>query len=868
MRLAFVLSFLTGAYSVSVLGPERVISNTKGNVMVQCKYDESYTDHVKYWCKVNRLISCYKLVSTSEDTHSRITIRDNKTEGAFYITMTDLTKDDEGQYKCGIDIALGFDEQALVHVQVNEDSGADVCSPEVNTNDKEREDITQIRDDPSNRELVITIRNLTGNDTGLYYCGVKQSSSHKDNRVPVNLNVDAGQVMVCIMVCERIFEDGSQVGPIPASTAEKENRISKQKQEGSTYPTNHLKSPSMLVPLAVSFGVLLLLCCVAALIVCKIKRNVRPDVADKGGKPPAANEPTLQSPAANELTYEEVTNDRPMSEDSALEPSVCLYSVVDLQQRTRTPPADQVLYSTINTVPNEEREEVGSFAVGSVTLAGGCSECSTVVDFVLNLHQKGMIDVLAKFPSAYSVVVWGPGEERALVGDSLTVSCRYTNYVENVKYWSRDKWGKGSLVKSDGTTNDNRMTITDNKAVKVFTVTMKDLKEDDDGWYQCGISIPGWFVYDQTSVVHISVKKVQAPMYVINQTKGKVTVRCKYHKSYTDSVKYWCKGKLLLPCSTLVKTGGTDTHGKISIRDNKTEGTFYITMTDLTKDDEGQYKCGIEIPRALDEQVSVHVHVSEGDTMPDLWGPRNVSGMASSSQTITCQYAADYTKSVKYWCKDSGTDVCSPEVNTHDKERENRTQIRDDPSNREFVITIRNLTGNDTGLYYCGVKQSSSHKENRVPVNLNVDAVKAQVEPIPASTTENGIWSSINQEGSTHLTNHSDRKSPSMLVPLAVSFGVLLLLCCVAALIVCKIKRNTRPAVADKGEKPPAANEPTLLPPAANEPTYEEVTNDRPMSEDSALEPSVCLYSVVDLQQRTQTPPADQVLYSTINTAR
>ncbi|XP_061113750.1 CMRF35-like molecule 5 isoform X2 [Conger conger] len=164
MRLAFVLSFLTGAYSVSVWGPEKVISHTKGNVTVQCKYDKSYTNSVKYWCKVNTLLPCSKLVSTSEDTHSRITIRDNKTEGAFYITMTDLTKDDKGQYDCGIERSFALDEQALVHVQVNE--------------------------------------------------------------------VDSKMTTTST----------AQVEPIPASTAEKENGISKQKQEGSTY---HLDRQSL-----------------------------------------------------------------------------------------------------------------------------------------------------------------------------------------------------------------------------------------------------------------------------------------------------------------------------------------------------------------------------------------------------------------------------------------------------------------------------------------------------------------------------------------------------------------------------------------------------------------------------------------------
>uniref|UniRef100_A0A0E9P613 Immunoglobulin V-set domain-containing protein n=1 Tax=Anguilla anguilla TaxID=7936 RepID=A0A0E9P613_ANGAN len=59
-------------------------------------------------------------------------------------------------------------------------------------------------------------------------------------------------------------------------------------------------------------------------------------------------------------------------------------------------------------------------------------------------------------------------------------------------------------------------------------------------------------------------------------------------------------------------------------------------------------------------------------------------------------------------------------MNTENKERENRTQIRDYPSNTQFLITIRNLTAQDTGMYYCGVKGHSSFSDRRVPVHLNV----------------------------------------------------------------------------------------------------------------------------------------------------
>lgn len=113
--------------------------------------------------------------------------------------------------------------------------------------------------------------------------------------------------------------------------------------------------------------------------------------------------------------------------------------------------------------------------------------------------------------------------------------------------------------------------------------------------------------------------------------------------------------------------------------------------------------------------------------MPDIQGPANVTGQVSTSKIIRCQYSEVHTGSVKYWCKESGVDQCSGMVDTKDNDTEDRTQIRDDPSNREFLITIRNLTQQDMGRYHCGVKGPSHHIDKWVRVYLHVATGKSAV---------------------------------------------------------------------------------------------------------------------------------------------
>ncbi|XP_036125779.1 CMRF35-like molecule 7 [Molossus molossus] len=90
--------------------------------------------------------------------------------------------------------------------------------------------------------------------------------------------------------------------------------------------------------------------------------------------------------------------------------------------------------------------------------------------------------------------IQGPKMVRGQEGSSVTVQCRYEpGWETNKKWWCRGAYRRSCriLLQTTGsqqTVRKDRVAITDNQNDRVITITMKDLRQDDQDTYWCGIN--------------------------------------------------------------------------------------------------------------------------------------------------------------------------------------------------------------------------------------------------------------------------------------------------------------------------------------------------------------------------------------------
>ncbi|XP_061926411.1 CMRF35-like molecule 8 isoform X2 [Entelurus aequoreus] len=212
---------------------------------------------------------------------------------------------------------------------------------------------------------------------------------------------------------------------------------------------------------------------------------------------------------------------------------------------------------------------------------------------------------------------WIPGlpcwvttqEELAVLeGNTLMVPCHYDpQYASSVKYWCRGKAREfcTSLARTDEAPAEGKVSIFDDPIQQVFTVTVENMKEEDAGWYMCGVEIGGFWKAD--AVAFTNIKVILGMSVVNNRLQGEegtsVTAECQYSERHRESEKKWCRSGDPSSCS-LTGPGGSYEDPRVALNDDKT-GTLTVTIKRLQMSDMGWYLCS-----AGELNMAVHVEVT------------------------------------------------------------------------------------------------------------------------------------------------------------------------------------------------------------------------------------------------------------------
>ncbi|XP_034008208.1 uncharacterized protein LOC117499733 [Trematomus bernacchii] len=270
-----------------------------------------------------------------------------------------------------------------------------------------------------------------------------------------------------------------------------------------------------------------------------------------------------------------------------------------------------VMYSDVVTIEHQTGQKEGPIfdlvhfifrKKGSRASVRTCCLVRSHSDMAVHL---GFLLILIGLTGIHSITTVSKVSVRA--GGSITVPCLYeSKYSNHVKYLCKGStWAFCSYeVKTNKPSSSGTFSISDDKKLRVFTVTINDLTEEDTGYYWCAVDINGGS--DWGTLFHLSVTGGNPYLYVDEQKRTgfrgeEITINYHY---YNYGEMKWCR----LGSSCVTWPNGSLDNSRVTINANDSQ-VLTVTMSGLRTESSGWYWCV-----KGDLQMPVHITVTEKPT--------------------------------------------------------------------------------------------------------------------------------------------------------------------------------------------------------------------------------------------------------------
>ncbi|KAL1281386.1 hypothetical protein QQF64_000189 [Cirrhinus molitorella] len=213
-------------------------------------------------------------------------------------------------------------------------------------------------------------------------------------------------------------------------------------------------------------------------------------------------------------------------------------------------------------------------------------------------------------------------------GGGVIITCRYDGkYTDNAKYLCRGQkqdiamigWCS-DLIKTgtkDKWVHSGRFSLYDDTRAAVFNVTIKNLRVQDSGTYQCAVDIALSTDSYTEVILNVLTDKFSRDHSISSQLKlnikdadcceksislsaaagGSVNISCKYPQSHSADVKFVCRrsGSDLCAEETSVKESRRwSAEGQIQLYDDREQQLLTGTISHVTQQHSAEYWCGVQ----------------------------------------------------------------------------------------------------------------------------------------------------------------------------------------------------------------------------------------------------------------------------------